>query len=388
VNPINLYQYAYFYGVQDLNGDKRITRDEIGDGYLYQTYGLDPSTFVNLDTPFGTKQLNRVDPDFEAPTTDEFIIGGEHEFFQDFVVGLNYTHRDLNDFIWFRPEKTQGAGDFYTTADYELLGNATGNLPPCDVFTGGPSDLIGDCTGPAYSVPVYVLKSGLATPTYFVMQNRPGYSQTYDGLEFTFVKRMANRWMLRGNVSWNDWTQQVDAEGIIDPTPLRTAYGCSNCDGEAVVQGSGTGSGSKGQVFINSRWSYNITGVYQLPLGFNLGAAVAGREGYPAPYVARVNTGPNTAGGEGFKQVLINGVDGARLDNVMNLDLRVSKDFRFMNRIGLTVSIDAFNVTDERTVLQRQTRIYRSRTARNDPGDRIQEYQSPRVFRLGARLTF
>jgi hypothetical protein len=199
---------------------------------------------------------------------------------------------------------------------------------------------------------------------------------------------MSNKWMLRGNVSWNDWTQNVDDEAIIDPTHLRTTTGCSNCDGAQVVQGSGTGSGAKGGVYINSRWSYNLTGVYQLPLGLNLGASVTAREGYPIPYVARVNTGPSALGGEGFKQVLIAGVDGYRFEDVFNLDLRLAKDFRFMDRVGLTISADAFNVTNDRTVLQRNTRIQSSRTNLFAGRDRITEYQSPRVFRVGARLTF
>ncbi|HEX2831744.1 MAG TPA: carboxypeptidase regulatory-like domain-containing protein [Thermoanaerobaculia bacterium] len=389
-NPLALYQYLYFYGVEDANLDGHITKAELinsPDAYLYQAYGLSYANLHDLNSALTTEQLYRFDDDLKPPSTDELILGFEHEILSDFTVGLTYTHRALNDFLWNRPEKTKGAGDWYTSADYTLLGNATGVLPPCDQFSG-PEDTAGDCSGGTFSVPVYHLKPGVNVPIYYVVGNRPGYSQTYDGLEATFVKRLSNRWMMRGNISWNDWTQNVDDEAIIDPTPLRATYGCSVCDGAQVVQGSGTGSGSKGGVYINSRWSYNLTGLYQLPLGFNIGASLTAREGYPVPYVSRVATGGNAAGGEGFKQVLIAGVDDYRLDDVFNLDLRISKDFRFANRVGLTVGIDAFNVTDERTVLQRNTRIYRSTSRRNDPGDRIAEYQSPRVFRVGARLTF
>src|SRR5256885_11830544 len=49
-----------------------------------------------------------------------------------------------------------------------------------------------------------------------------------------------------------------------------------------------------GGVYINSKWQYNLTGVYQIPVvetsfGFNL----SGRQGYAAPYVARVTGVPN-----------------------------------------------------------------------------------------------
>ena len=47
-----------------------------------------------------------------------------------------------------------------------------------------------------------------------------------------------------------------------------------------------------------------------------------------------------------------------------------------------------FNVLNSNTVLQRNTRLYRSRTGVNAQAANITEIQSPRVFRLGARLTF
>ena len=61
-------------------------------------------------------------------------------------------------------------------------------------------------------------------------------------------------------------------------------------DGDAVLQGSGTGSGAKGGVYINSNWSYSVNGLYQIapdrPWGFNVAANLTGREGYPIPYFA------------------------------------------------------------------------------------------------------
>ena len=62
-----------------------------------------------------------------------------------------------------------------------------------------------------------------------------------------------------------------------------------------------TGSGAKGNVYINSKWAYSLTGVYQIPvietsLGFNLN----GRQGYALPYVALIR-GTN---GEGTKSLL------------------------------------------------------------------------------------
>ena len=100
---------------------------------------------------------------------------------------------------------------------------------------------------------------------------------------------MSNRWMLRGNVSLNDWKQSVGTNTYPDPTRLRNGFGCSNCGNSDVVQGSGTGSGAKGGIFINSKWQFNVTGVYQVPIiETSLGFNVTGRQGYPELYVHRV----------------------------------------------------------------------------------------------------
>ena len=103
-------------------------------------------------------------------------------------------------------------------------------------------------------------------------------------------------------------------------------------------------------------------------------------------------------GGEGSKSVLVNGVDPERHDDVLNLDLRLGKEFR-MGPVGVTISADVFNVTDERTELQRQHRQFcgsaavgcgRNLTTGAAVGttNRITELQSPRVIRFGARLNF
>jgi hypothetical protein len=86
-----------------------------------------------------------------------------------------------------------------------------------------------------------------------------------------------------------------------------------------------------------------------------------------------------------------------RFDNVYELDLRIAKDFRFMNRVGMTLSGDLFNAPNKRTVLQRETSVIRNAdptpanptgVTSNPGGNRITEMQSPRIWRLGAKFNF
>jgi len=352
------YDYAYFY-FTDVNGNRRAEASEIDlDTGILAWFGIDPAN--------PTVPVRRWDPDINPPTTDELLVGFEREVLPDFVLGATYTWRQLDDFVYLRPEKTRGSNNFYSPADYELVpaaAQSTFKLPDGTFYTR-----------PAY----YRLKAGVDAPVYYVITNQPDYKQKYSGLELTGTKRMSNRWMLRGSVTLQDWTQEVGDEAFYDPTVQRGGSGtCTVCDGGDVIEGSGSGSGAKGGVYINSKWAYNLTGAYQIPvietsLGFNL----TGRQGYPIPYAHRQNTS------EGFKFLLLDeDVTHFRHEDIMNLDLRLAKDFRF-GPVGTTLSVDVFNVFNEQTILQRNTRLNIA------SGNRITELQSPRVIRLGARLTF
>lgn len=374
------YNYLYYY-FSDVNGNRRVENGELCLGQdndpepciangmnlgLLAWYGLDPND--------PTAPVRRWDPDINPPHTDELLFGVEREIVSNFVLGGTFTWRRLDDFVFGRPEKTRGGEDWYTHADYTnvnssgqpLLANCAAGDVACGPITGG------------YSLPYYVLRPGVAPPTYYVITNRPDYHQTYQGLELTGTKRMANRWMMRASLTLQDWKQHAGDEAYWDPTIQRGGSGtCTVCDDADVIQGSGTGSGAKGGIYINSKWAYNLTGAYQVPfveatIGFN----VTGRQGYPIPYAHRVGTS------EGFKFLLIDeNVTEFRHKDIHNLDLRVAKDFRF-GGVGATLSVDVFNVMNEQTILQRNTRLNIS--TRN----RITEMQSPRVFRFGARLTF
>ena len=95
----------------------------------------------------------------------------------------------------------------------------------------------------------------------------------------------------------------------------------------------------------------------------------------------------------GTTDVILSPVGDVRFPNVYELDLRAAKDFRFMNRVGLTLSADLFNVPNKRTILQRNTALANTSastgvsTARGT-GYRISEMQSPRAWRFGARFSF
>jgi hypothetical protein len=209
------------------------------------------------------------------------------------------------------------------------------------------------------------------------MRNRPGYTRQYMALELSGTKRMSHNWMMRGNLTFSDWKDDCSDDSLDDPTLQITTVGTTPCTGGVFVQRS-AGSGAFGNVFINSKWVANINAVYQLPWDFNVGANFNMRQGYPKPDYADVfidETGES-------KSVILAPVGDQRFPNVSELDLRVAKDFRFMNRVGFTLSADLFNALNQRTILQREA----NQSVAN--ANRITEVQTPRIWRFGAKFSF
>jgi hypothetical protein len=355
-NPFYKVQMLYYYW-NDLNDDKAVQRNELDFDYgIYSWANIDPDNTAAGFSP------GRLDYNMKAPTTDELIVGYERELAPTFSVGATYTYRYRTNFLWDQYEKTRGSNDFYTSADYTLAGTAAGTLPD----------------GTPYSVPYYKLASGVPAPVYFVTTNRPDYHQTYNGIDLTATKRMSNHWMMRGSLTLSDWKQHVGPNGFVNPTPIVSGDSCTSCDGDVVASSGGIGG------YINSRWSYSLNSVVELPWKFSLGAAVIGREGFIIPYYRRIK--PSSATGN--QNIMVSESFGAnRLPDVFNLDLRIAKDVPLRAGVAMNFSLDLFNATNQRTVQWRDNRMYVANGSDSD-NNWIEQLQSPRVWRLGARVRF
>ncbi len=357
VNAIPGYSYLQYYW-NDKNGDHKISRDELNlAAGVYGSYNIDPSN------PTGHDVFNAIDPNLKAPTTDEFIVGADYELMPDLVVGGAYTYRKWKDSL-----TNPGIG--LTAADYTL-----GNVQKT-IYT----DFHGSTT--TVQVPVYSL-TGAGLPSGFTVTNASGYDQTYNGAELTLNKRLSNKWSARGSFTYTDWKQNADSldacnglgSKVLDNV-LSGNSGGSCANGDIVAPRSG-GSGAKGGVFLNSKWQFNVSGLYQLPLGFDIAANIFGRQGYPN--VNWINTNPGD--GLGTRSIIDGKLDSQRNPNVYDIDLRFDKNIQ-VNPLTITLSAEVFNVTNQGTVLQRQGREDLSSY------NQILEIQAPRVLRLGARISF
>ena len=381
-NPLATIGYAYFFTSQPVGAgnDGAVSNGEILGPPVGFSANVNPITHGLLNS-------SSVSPSFSAPKTDELLAGVEHALRPEFVVGLTVTYRKLSNLI----DTDQLVFDGSTAAC-----DAAGDPLLCPAFAASNLSSLGRRATRADFVPVtfnqplpdgsvrsitwYRLREGVSTRGGQHLHNGDS-EQEYKGASLVFNKRLANRWMLRGNLtmsSW-EWTKVADLE---NPSLL---LGGGGEVGDPFLQGSGTGSGSKGGVYINSNWSYSINGLYQIapdrPWGFDVAANLNGREGYPIPYFRR--RGGDLAR-ENFATTNLQVTDRPdefRLDDIHTVDLRVEKELDFSD-VGLTLGVDVFNVFNESYVLQRNHRLAQTTS------DNVREILSPRIFRFGARLSF
>jgi len=278
---------------------------------------------------------------------------------------LTGTYRHRKNFTWV--PYTQ-----LTSADFSLVNSGKTAYDP----NGNP---IGTA-GPLY---------GATLPDDFnfgkTLENRPGYSTDYYSGELSLTKRLSNRWMAHGNVTWTNWKQKISnkATGCQDPTNVLGNNGDS-CDENIVYFGGASNSGSFGNVYINAKWAFNIAALYQLPWNFNIGANFYGRQGYPIPFYVRENPGD----GLGTRKVIVGSPDDNRNASLFQLDLRAEKVIPLFQKADLTLSMDVFNALNRGTVLQRRVRAGTNPTGSGSTANQAFEIQNSRVLRFGARLSF
>jgi hypothetical protein len=273
-------------------------------------------------------------------------------------VGGAFTYRRTNDWPTWNPRIGM------TSADYAIVNTVT---------SGG------------YTVTAYGPNAAkvAASGGGRILTNRPDYHSTYSGIELNLIKRLSNKWMARVAFSTNSWTEHFDGSAATqNPTRTDSTTGAVTgalsgplVEGGQIAPRSG-GSG-KGDIFYNARWQINANGFYQLPAGFEAGANLFGRQGYVIPLAIQTS-----AGLDGRVRALATPkLDDNRYDNLWDLDLRLSKNFKFQ-RVGLLLAADVFNVLNSDTVLAR------SRLLGTSAFGLANEVISPRIMRVGFKITF
>jgi hypothetical protein len=329
------YAYAY-YAATDANGD----------------HVAQPSEYTKLlgTTVSGGATIGK----YGVPKTHEMVVEFDHEPFRNVGLTVVYTWRRFTSFNWQHYTGITGAS--YVAAPLSPL---SATLAPI-----GP-----------YNAPFYVLNTAL--PPTQIFETRPGYHQTYNGLEASITKRMSNRWTARTGFTINDHLEYfAGPSAMLDRTPTPTS---PNRNGGIVVM-EASGSGRSSTYLVLPKLQYVLLAQYRGNHGINVALNYSFRQGYAEPYFRSNTPGSADALAPSGKNVLVVSDVGAyRLANLNSVDLRISKNFK-LRKSTVDFDLDVFNLFNLSTVLAKQYDI--SRTTFNLP----QEVMNPRVIRLGVRI--
>jgi hypothetical protein len=309
--------------------------------------------------PGNAVSSNSVDPNLRNDSTDEVILGIDREIGAGFAVGANYVWRRYGDFSW-----------------NDRPGISSADFAPV-TFTPAAAACPAGATCPA----ITFYQPLFQNPTTLFETNIPGYTRNYNGVEVTGRKRMSNHWLMNTSFAYNSTivnfgsfpgSQPSIASATIseDPTnrSLRDGYQYDYLTG-----GSGIGN-----VYVNAKYLFKLSGMYQAPLGINVSAFYNARQGYPQEISVQT---PSRANGVAQVDVLLNPVGDTRLPNYQNVDFHVDRAVK-VGTVRFVPSLDVFNVGNFNTIQAIRSR----QNAAN--ANQIQAILAPRVVRFGIKFNW
>ena len=334
----------------DANLDGKVQASEL--------IGTPTSSSARFDTTTGvlTPAGNAVSEDAQLARTREFITGLQHELIPNLAVGVEYIYRNYD----------HGTASY--TAGYQP---GAANFPLSQIYVGPIpfTDAASGTTGTYYEIcATCVRPSGVGTVTITSLNYN-----VYHGFVMTANKRFSDRWMLNGSVTLQDNPQYT--KHTTNPTGIEYFNGISTIRRYLVkVNGS-----------YAAMWGINIAG----NLNFNDGATRDRRINGPVTANGGLTASgtPATAlSGATYDTIRFEAANAERLDATPLLDLGVHKVFSFRGgRNRVKVMADVFNVFNINTITNYTTN---GENLSSTSYNAVSSIVPPRVFRIGAQLTF
>lgn len=353
--------------------------DFVGDwddasGYYWGSY--DPENPTSTVAPYTQYRANS-----GSNRMTEILFTLERELFTDFSLQFNATYRKYDRFNWslkyFPATGVLQNQDWYVSA---------GRVP-------ATLDGLGSTGEAADHDWYYTSTDGTAYSPYYINERMPSDRyNNYLGFDLVVNKRLSNKWMLNGSVTYNIQKAYYGTEGYMSPTNI-WAY-----EGQDSAGYLGSASGITNQ-YINARWMIKAGGLYQFPYDINASLTVQVREGWiiQESFAFYNYTLPNPASRSAT--LLMAPFGGDRLDPVINLGIKLEKMLRLGDNGRIYLMVDVFNVFNSDTIIRRLQKshgsyyYYGEDDIRNLWVPNINDYKvdgilNPRVMRLGVRFTF
>jgi hypothetical protein len=364
INPVS--QTGIRYPWIDANRNKFVDAGEV-------TLSANPLALVlgnwSAANPGASTSPNLIDPNLKNDTTDELIVGLDREIGAGFAVGASYIWRRYGNFSY---EDREGI----TTADWVPVTFT----PPASTCPGADNrTAAAACSAVTYYQPAF------QQPTILRLMNADGYTRDFNGFEVTGRKRMAHRWLMNTSFAYNaivynygnfpganNMSSATAATNPLSEDPTNRAVRNEN-QYDYLTSGSGIGN-----VYVNAKWLFKLSGLYQAPFGVNVSAFYNARQGYP---FERGVLSPSRANGGNTVFILLDPIGENRLPNYQNVDFHVDRRFR-LGSANILPSLDVFNVANGNTIQA----IRGTQNATN--ANQIQAILAPRVVRFGIKVNW
>lgn len=315
-----------------------------------------------------------LDPDLTAEKTAELLAGVEREVAENFAIGVNFIYRKMYDYNWGKHLVCKNDETWCTSEDginpipdqYVQIENDDWILYYFNSYYGG------------YPYWDFDYDQVLFYSGYDYLTKHPDYWQDYKGLEITMKKRLSNKWMLDGSVTFQSWKVHYDSRNAYqDPTDHQPNDYLNGA--EYAYQSAGSGAVD---VFMNAKWMFKVGALYQFPYDIALSGTLIARQGYILPLIASDYDLEKEISGYAAPEVLIEKFGSNRLENMYLINIRVEKLFDLKEKGRIYISFDGFNLTNSAIALAKE------RDKNSDNYGQTLQIMSPRLFRIGLRYEF
>ena len=256
-----------------------------------------------------------IDPDFEDPYTDQYIIGFEQELVTNLGLQINYIHKRSSDYGGWKDIRGEYAPGTYV-------------------------DNVGtDATG--QSIPVFRLLSDPGD-RLFQLTNPEEMFSRYNGLSIQAQKRMSNRWQLTAGLTLSKSTG-LNGSSMASPIGAQTGTPQAVLAGQLFGQDPNHYLNTEGRLIGDRPVIGKMQFLYEAPYDITFGVNFTHLTGRLWSRQIRV-------AGLGFAvrpliQLEPNTGD-RRVPDLNQIDVRVGKDFRFAGTTRFGIFADLLNLTN------------------------------------------
>jgi hypothetical protein len=363
--------------------------------YAGQYYSFDYANPTNIT--YGVQYdywLNRSDQ--SSTRTREVLLTLERELMPDLSVSVSGTYRRYDKFdygqTYYPTEhsdqyptytgptvidpRTPPAGGWYVEA---------GTIPDT-IDIAGTTYSSGDAAGRPYYLPG---PDWPTTSTNYTLYRKSNAYKSYLGVDFVLNKRLSDKWFANASFTWQD-NRNYWGSDFFDATN-RWAF-----EGKPYGDWGGGASG-KLSVLMYTRWMFKISGLYQLPLGFDISGTFNAREGWKIPhyYYIEDDNAPNYAASS-WALIYTQQYLKDSLPTFWNVTLRLEKKIN-VGAGKLYLMADCFNIFNSATVNRAYDAYYGDAYFadgaqydfwQNPTNRTLNEILNPRIWRFGARFEF